>query len=111
MAALGCYALDVRLGEGRRPSELALGPARSGLAVGAALEGLMIAALMGLLIVTGLYELTPVGSAPAWTGTRSGRAGGCDRGAVDAACCSGCSGERSSPSRPSPVLGVGRVWL
>ncbi len=67
-AAVGCYALAVRLGEGRRPAELALRPALPGLAVGAGLGGLMMAALMGVLLVTGLYDLTLVGAAPAWSG-------------------------------------------
>lgn len=67
-AALGCYALAVRLGEGRRASELALRPALPGLVVGAVLGLLMMAVLMGVMVVTGLYDITLVGAAPAWTG-------------------------------------------
>jgi uncharacterized protein len=66
--ALGCYALAVRLGEGRGPSELALRPALPGLAAGAALGLLMIAVLMGVLVATGAYDLTVVGATPAWAG-------------------------------------------
>ena len=67
-AALGCYALAVRLGEGRGARELALRPALPGLAVGAGLGLLMMAILMGVLAVTGLYDITLVGAAPAWAG-------------------------------------------
>jgi hypothetical protein len=42
-AALGCYALVVRLGEGRWAAELAVRPALSGLASGAVLGLLMMA--------------------------------------------------------------------
>jgi membrane protease YdiL (CAAX protease family) len=66
--ALGCYALAVRLGEGRRSGELALRPAVPALVVGAVLGLLMMAVLMGVLVVTGLYDITLVGAAPAWTG-------------------------------------------
>ena len=66
--ALGFYALAVRLGEGRGARELALRPALPGLIVGAVLGPLMMTALMGAMVVTGLYEVTLVGAAPAWTG-------------------------------------------
>jgi membrane protease YdiL (CAAX protease family) len=68
IAALGCYALAVRLGEGRRASELALRPALSGIGLGAALGLLMMTVLMGVLVVTGAYHITVVGTAPAWAG-------------------------------------------
>ncbi|HYI52453.1 MAG TPA: type II CAAX endopeptidase family protein [Microlunatus sp.] len=68
-AALGCYALAVRLGEGRQPCELALRPALPGLASGALLGLVMMTALMGLLAVTGLYNITlSGGAAPPWAG-------------------------------------------
>jgi hypothetical protein len=67
-AALGCYAIAVRLGEGRVPAELALRPALPGLVVGAFLGLAMMAVLMGVLVVTGLYDVRLVGAAPAWTG-------------------------------------------
>ena len=67
-AALGFYALAVRLGEGRGARELALRPALSGLVVGAVLGLLMMAVLMGAMALTGLYDITLIGAAPAWTG-------------------------------------------
>ena len=67
-ATLGCYALAVRLGEGRGASELALRPALPGLMVGAVLGLLMMTVLMGVMVVTGLYDITLVGAASAWTG-------------------------------------------
>jgi CAAX protease family protein len=66
--ALGCYALAVRLGEDRWPTELAVRPALSGLAAGAVLGLAMMALLMGVLAATGLYDVTVVGVVPAWTG-------------------------------------------
>jgi membrane protease YdiL (CAAX protease family) len=68
IAAIGCYALAVWLGEGRRVSELALRSALPGIAIGAALGLVMMAILMGILVVTGGYDITVVGAAPAWTG-------------------------------------------
>jgi membrane protease YdiL (CAAX protease family) len=67
-AALGCYALAVRLGEGRWAGELAVRPALSGLAGGTVLGLVMLALLMGVLAATGLYDITVVGAVPAWTG-------------------------------------------
>ena len=49
-------------------SELALRPALPGLIVGAVLGLLMMAVLMGVMVVTGLYDITLVGAASAWTG-------------------------------------------
>ncbi|HET7820855.1 MAG TPA: CPBP family intramembrane glutamic endopeptidase [Ornithinibacter sp.] len=66
VAALGCYALAVRLGEGRAPGELALRPALGGLAVGAGLGLLMMGTLMGVLVLTGAYSVAPVGAAAPW---------------------------------------------
>ena len=68
-AALGCYALAVRLGEGRQPSELAPRPALPELASGALLGLVMMTVLMVLLAVTGLYDITlSGGAAPPWNG-------------------------------------------
>jgi membrane protease YdiL (CAAX protease family) len=67
-SALGCYVLAVRLGEGRWAAELSPRPALPGLVVGAMLGLLMMAVLMGALVATGLYDITFVGAAPAWTG-------------------------------------------
>jgi hypothetical protein len=47
-AALGSYALAVRLGEGRRVGELALRPALSGLAIGVVLGWAMMTVVMGV---------------------------------------------------------------
>jgi membrane protease YdiL (CAAX protease family) len=67
-AALACYAIAVRLGEGRRAVELSIRAALPGLAVGAALGLLLMSILVGALILTGLYDITLVGPTPAWTG-------------------------------------------
>ena len=67
-AALGSYALAVRLGEGRWAFELALRPALPGVVVGAVLGLLMMAILMGAMAATGLYDVTVAGVTPAWTG-------------------------------------------
>ena len=67
-AALGSYALAVRLGEGRRAAELAVRPALPGVAVGALLGLAMMALLMGVLVAAGAYDITVVGATPAWTG-------------------------------------------
>ncbi|MGW6128475.1 CPBP family intramembrane glutamic endopeptidase [Cellulomonas sp. NPDC055163] len=64
--ALAAYALLVRLGEDRAPSELALRPALPSLAVGLLLGVLMMAAVMGLLSLAGLYEITWTGPVAAW---------------------------------------------
>ncbi|MEO5983289.1 MAG: type II CAAX endopeptidase family protein [Pedococcus sp.] len=68
VAALGCYAVAVRLGEGRGARELALRPAPVGLVCGALLGLAMMTALMGTLAATGAYDITWLGPAPAWTG-------------------------------------------
>ena len=67
-AALGCYALAVRLGEGRGAprARAAAGAVRARRRGGLGL--LMMAILMGVLAVTGLYDITLVGPAPAWAG-------------------------------------------
>ncbi len=67
-AALGCYALGVRLGEGRGARELALRPAVPGILIGAGLGLAMMAILMGVMAVTGLYSISLIGARPAWTG-------------------------------------------
>ncbi|KGM02813.1 membrane protein [Cellulomonas cellasea DSM 20118] len=64
--ALGAYALLVRAGEDRAPSELALRPALPSLAVGLALGALMMAVVMGLLALSGTYEVTWLGWTSAW---------------------------------------------
>ena len=66
-AALGCYALAVRLGEGRGPASSRSGR-RSRVVIGAVLGLLALSLLMGVMIVTGLSDITLLGAAPAWTG-------------------------------------------
>ncbi len=68
VTALGCYALAVRLGEGRGASELAPRPALPGLAIGAVMGLLMMCILMGVLAATGAYDIAVVGATPAWAG-------------------------------------------
>lgn len=67
LIALGLYALLVRLGEARLPTELSLRPALketlAGLALGAAMFAVVMAALVGL----GLYDVTYLGPVAAWT--------------------------------------------
>lgn len=68
VAALGCYAVAVLLGEGRAARELALRPAPLELVGGTLLGLVMMAALMGVLVATGAYDVTVLGAAPAWSG-------------------------------------------
>ncbi len=68
VAALGCYAVAVRFGEGRGAHELALRPAVGGLLTGALLGLGMMCLLMGALALVGAYDITVVGAVPAWTG-------------------------------------------
>lgn len=70
--ALGCliilatYALVVRLGEDRSPTELSLTAAPFGLLAGAALGALMFSAVMAIMFAFNLYEFKFLGVAPAW---------------------------------------------
>lgn len=68
LIVLGAYALLVRLGEARKPVELALTAAPAGLLVGLAIGVAMFAATMGILIGAGLYDLAWHGPASAWRG-------------------------------------------
>jgi len=65
-AALGAYALLVRLGEARAPREVALAPAALQLLAGLGLGLAMFTAVMAVMVASGLYEVTVVGAAPAW---------------------------------------------
>ncbi len=65
---LGCYALAVRLGEGRPAGELAMRSAPAELVTGGLLGLGMMTALMSLLAATGTYDITLLGPAPAWSG-------------------------------------------
>jgi len=67
-SALGCYAIAVWLGEGRRPSELSLRPALFGLLAGLVLGWSMMAVLVGVMVLTGLYDITLHGAVSAWPG-------------------------------------------
>lgn len=65
---LGCYALAVRLGEGRPAREISLPPAPLHLAIGGMLGVIMMSVLMGALVVTDAYDVRIHGAAPAWSG-------------------------------------------
>ncbi|MEO5746070.1 MAG: CPBP family intramembrane glutamic endopeptidase [Terracoccus sp.] len=67
-AAVACYVVAVRLGEGRTPRELALAPAMRELAAGSVLGVAMMTLLMGILAVTNLYDVTWAGPTPGWAG-------------------------------------------
>lgn len=66
LIALSVYALLVRLGEARLPSELALRPALFETLVGIALGAAMFAIVMGVLSGLGLYDITYLGPVSAW---------------------------------------------
>ena len=68
VVALGCYAVAVRLGEGRGARELGLRPALPGLLSGTLLGLVMMTMIMGVLAATGAYDITVSGWAPAWSG-------------------------------------------
>jgi uncharacterized protein len=67
LVALGAYALLVRLGEARLPTELALRPALIETLVGVALGAAMFAVVMAALVGFGLYDVTYLGPVSAWT--------------------------------------------
>ncbi|WP_184414097.1 type II CAAX endopeptidase family protein [Xanthomonas translucens] len=67
VVALGLYALAVRLGEDRRPSEIAMRPMLPQLAVGLPLGAAMFAAVMGIMVACDLYTIRFAGPAPAWS--------------------------------------------
>ena len=60
------YALLVRGGEARRPSELGLGAAPAELVTGLVIGTAMFAAVMGLMALFGLYDFVWKGAAPVW---------------------------------------------
>lgn len=63
---LGSYALLVRLGEDRTPTELSLTAAPFGLLVGLTLGAILFAAVMAIMFAFDLYEFKYLGLAPAW---------------------------------------------
>ncbi|WP_295165747.1 CPBP family intramembrane glutamic endopeptidase [uncultured Brevundimonas sp.] len=67
LAALAAYALAVRLGEGRNPSEIALRPLLPELAFGLLIGAAMFAAVMGIMTAFDLYDVRSLGAAPVWT--------------------------------------------
>lgn len=69
LIAIAVYSLMVWLAEGRRPSELAPGPAIGGILIGLMIGLVVFASVMVVLIGTGLYQFTWLGPAPAWTGS------------------------------------------
>ena len=68
LIVLGTYAVLVRIGERRTPTELALTAAPAGLATGLLAGFLMFVAVMAILIGTGLYDVAWHGPASAWRG-------------------------------------------
>ncbi len=68
LIVLCAYGLLVRLGERRRPSELALTAAPFGILAGLATGLIMFAAVMAIMIASGLYDITYHGPASAWRG-------------------------------------------
>lgn len=64
--ALGAYALLVRLGEARKPEEIALRPALGQLSVGLLIGCALFGFVMAAMVLLGLYEVGFVGFAPAW---------------------------------------------
>jgi membrane protease YdiL (CAAX protease family) len=69
LIAIAVYSLMVWLAEGRRPSELAPGPAAGGILVGLLIGLVVFASVMAVLIGTGLYQFTWLGPTPMWTGS------------------------------------------
>lgn len=67
--AIAVYSLMVWLAEGRKPTELAPGPAIGGILIGLLIGLVVFAAVMAVLIGTGLYQFTWLGPAPMWTGS------------------------------------------
>ena len=65
---LGAYALLVRLGEDRNPTELAPWAAPTGVAAGLIVGLVMFSAVMAILIGFGLYRFDYHGAASAWPG-------------------------------------------
>ncbi|MBD8637377.1 MULTISPECIES: type II CAAX endopeptidase family protein [unclassified Stenotrophomonas] len=66
LVGLGIYALAVRFGEGRRPSEIALRSLLPEVLLGLLLGAAMFAAVMAIMAVCSLYDITFTGPAPAW---------------------------------------------
>lgn len=66
LVGLAVYALAVRLGEGRWPSEIAWGPLLPQLGAGLLIGAAMFAAVMAVMAAFGLYEIRMLGAAPAW---------------------------------------------
>lgn len=65
---LFAYAVLVKLGEGRNPSELDPLVAPGGIVVGLLTGFVMFSSVMAIMIVFGLYRLEYRGMAPAWVG-------------------------------------------
>jgi membrane protease YdiL (CAAX protease family) len=68
LIVLGAYALLVRLGEDRNPSELFLSAAPAGLLAGLTIGVVIFAATMAILSGAGLYDIAWHCPAPAWRG-------------------------------------------
>lgn len=66
LVAVAVYAVAVRLGEKRRPGELAIAAAPTQLAAGLALGAAMLGIVMAILAVFDLYTIDWTGAAPMW---------------------------------------------
>ena len=68
LTILASYAVLVRMGEQRWPSELAVRAAPSGIVAGLAIGLVMFTAVMTILVASGAYEIQYHGPVPAWHG-------------------------------------------
>lgn len=68
LIVLGAYTILVRIGEGRKASELAMASAPVGLMAGLAIGAALFSAVMAILLVTGAYNFAWHGPASAWRG-------------------------------------------
>lgn len=66
VVSLVAYALLVRMGEDRKPCELALRPAAIEIAAGLAIGGLMMAVAVGLMLLAGWATIEPAPVRTAW---------------------------------------------
>ena len=68
LVVLGAYTALIRIGEGRKASEIAVAFAPKGLLAGLAIGAILFSAVMAVLVGTGVYDFTWHGPASAWHG-------------------------------------------